>query len=72
MKKAEAIEIFGGVPVLTEAMGFKSRHSVYMWDEELPKAISDRVIGAAMRAGGEIEERAMAFLSLESEQREAA
>ncbi len=50
MNKSEAIEIFGSVSKLASALGV-TRHAIYMWPNELPKATQDRVIGGAVRAG---------------------
>lgn len=51
MKKARAIELLGGSPKkAAEAMGYRSRHAIYMWPEDLPQATADRVRGVLDRA----------------------
>lgn len=50
MKKTTAIELLGGTPLLaSRAMGYKSRHAVYMWPDELPRVTADRVAGVLAR-----------------------
>lgn len=50
MTKTDAIELFGGVPKLAEALGI-TRHAIYQWPEHLPRGYADRVVGAAVRLG---------------------
>jgi len=50
MTKNEAIKILGGSPVnAAKALGYKSVQAVYVWPDELPQAVADRVRGAAQR-----------------------
>jgi len=53
MTKTQAVEIFGSVPRLATAVGV-TRHAVYQWPEQLSQATTDRVVGAAIRAGIDI------------------
>lgn len=49
MKKSTAIALLGGtVPLAAEAVGI-SYQAVDKWPDELPKRISDRVLGAYAR-----------------------
>ena len=50
MTKQDAIVLFGGKNKLIDALGC-SRQMIFMWDDELTQAQTDRVIGAAMRHG---------------------
>jgi len=50
MIKARAIEMFGSVTNLANAVGI-SRAAVYQWPEELPRLQADRVIAACVRRG---------------------
>jgi len=50
MKKANAIELFGGSVALARALGV-SRQLIWAWPEDLDEHQTDRVIGAAIRLG---------------------
>ena len=57
MTKQEAIELFGGGHrALAEALGI-SRSAVSQWPQELDQEREDRVIGAAVRLGIELDAR---------------
>jgi|JI10StandDraft_1071094.scaffolds.fasta_scaffold253291_2 hypothetical protein len=50
MEKQKAIEMLGGTAIkASRAMGYKSRHAIYMWPEKLPQSVADRVNGALAR-----------------------
>lgn len=50
MDKQKAIEMLGGTAIkAAQAMGYKSRHAIYMWPEILPQSVTDRVNGALTR-----------------------
>lgn len=50
MDKQTAIELLGGSAIkVAQAMGYKSRHAVYMWPDKLPQSVTDRVNGAIAR-----------------------
>jgi len=66
MTKADAVKIFGDVALLATSLGL-GRHAIYMWPDDLPQASSDRVLGAAWKAGGDIAERARAFIQPEAQ-----
>lgn len=50
MTKKEALELFGGAKKTADALGITVQ-AVCAWPERLPRRISDRVLGAAYRAG---------------------
>lgn len=50
MKKNEAIELFGSVKSLAEALGI-TRQAIYKLPDDLPFAHADRINGAALRLG---------------------
>lgn len=50
MKKSEAIDIFGNVRSLADALGI-TQQAVYLWPETLRQDQVDRVIGAGLRLG---------------------
>lgn len=54
MKRETAIAAFGGVAKLAAALGI-TRQAIYQWPDDLPQDQSDRVYGAAMRIGIQIE-----------------
>lgn len=48
MEKQTAINLLGGTAKLAaEAMGYKSRHAIYMWPDILKKSVAERVLGIA-------------------------
>jgi hypothetical protein len=50
MKKQHAIDLLGGTAKLAyQAMGYTSIHAIYMWPDDLPMSISDRVNGCVAR-----------------------
>jgi hypothetical protein len=50
MEKQTAIDLLGGTAIkASQAMGYKSRHAIYMWPEVLPPSVTDRVNGALAR-----------------------
>lgn len=50
MEKQTAINLLGGTPgKAAEAMGYETVHAIYMWPNQLPQSIADRVNGAALR-----------------------
>lgn len=51
MTKTEALNAFGSVANLVEAIEDITPQAVRQWPEELPSRISDRVIAAAVRSG---------------------
>lgn len=53
MKKNEAVEIFGSVRALANALGI-TKQAIYQWHFDLPQDQADRVIGAAIRLGKEV------------------
>lgn len=48
MTKQQAIKRFGSVRELAEALDI-SVQAVYQWPDKLPRAVSDRINGAALR-----------------------
>lgn len=50
MKTSYAIELFGGVKALADALGI-TRQAIYQWPEDLPQEQADRINGAALRLG---------------------
>ena len=50
MTRKEAIELFGSVRKLAEALGV-SVQAIYAWPEELDQKRADWTIGAAVRLG---------------------
>ena len=48
--KAEAVRLFGSQAKLARAVGV-TRGAVWQWPEELPRRLSDQVLGAAVRHG---------------------
>ena len=50
MYKSTAIEIFGNLSALADALS-TTRQTIYNWPEELEQHQTDRVIGAAIRLG---------------------
>lgn len=63
MNKKAAIDLFGSVQGLADALGI-TRQAIYKWPDELPQRTADEVLGAAVRVGhlalvGEGEDRAM-------------
>ena len=50
MKKKQAIEIFGSVRKLADALGV-GVHAIYMWPDVLNQKTIDQVVGAAIRLG---------------------
>jgi hypothetical protein len=50
MTKTEAVNLFGSVGALADALGV-TRQAIYQWDEDLPDERRDRVVGAAVRLG---------------------
>jgi len=50
MKKNDVILIFGSVPNISRALHV-GYHAVYMWhpENDLPRVVADRVLGAAFR-----------------------
>ena len=36
LTRQQAIDLFGSVVILSEALGYKSRHAVYMWPKDRP------------------------------------
>lgn len=50
MTKNEAINMFGSVAQLAEALGI-TRQAIYQWPNQLPKDQADRINGAALRVG---------------------
>ena len=69
MDKREAVEIFGNQTRLGEAVGL-TRSAISQWPDVLPQRYADMVIGAALRLGGEMADRAMSIVERDS--REAA
>jgi hypothetical protein len=54
MKKTIAIELLGGTPKkAAQAMGYKSIQAVYVWPDDLPQSIADKVVGAISRIKNE-------------------
>ena len=50
MEKQTAINLLGGTAKkAAEAMGYKSRHAVYMWPDVLKKTVAERVLGIASK-----------------------
>jgi hypothetical protein len=50
MDKQIAINLLGGsAQKVAKALGYKSVQAVYLWPDQLPIAIADRVNGAALR-----------------------
>jgi hypothetical protein len=51
MKKTDAIKMLGETPAkAAKAMGYKTVQAVYMWPDDLPQSIADKVNGAVLRA----------------------
>ncbi len=50
MNKSHAIEIFGSVAALADALGIR-RQAIYQWPDVLNQRLSDEVTGAAVRLG---------------------
>lgn len=50
MTKTQASQLFNGIPRMAQVLGV-TRSAVYQWPEELPRAMEDRVVGAAVRIG---------------------
>lgn len=53
MTKNQAVQMFGGVPALADALGI-TRQAIYQWPEVLDIERADRLIGAAVRLGIEL------------------
>ena len=52
MDKKTAIQLLGGTPSkAAAAMGYKTRHAVYVWPDQLPQSLQDKVNGALLRLG---------------------
>lgn len=50
MDKQTAIKLLGGTPKLAaQAMGYKAVQAIYMWPDQLPQSVADRVNGAVQR-----------------------
>jgi hypothetical protein len=49
MKKQEAIDLLGGTPMRAAKNLGVTVQCIYKWPDELPEAISDRVVGAIVR-----------------------
>ena len=54
MHKTDAIKLLGGTPMkAAKALGYRAVQTIYMWPDELPNSISDRVVGAVARLKAE-------------------
>ncbi len=56
MNKSRAIYVFRGVTNLSKALGV-TRTTIYNWKEKLPQGTEDRINGAALRLGLDMEMR---------------
>lgn len=59
MTKSDAIELFGSVANLAEALDIK-RQAIYQWPEILRQRTADEIIGAAIRLGKEVPDKLVA------------
>ena len=50
MKKSEAINIFGSVRELANALGITPQ-AIYLWDEDLSERRENEIIGTAFKLG---------------------
>ena len=57
MNKKQAIDIFGSVGKMADALDI-TKQAIYQWSDDLPQFHQDRVNGAAMRLGLEINKKA--------------
>ncbi len=60
MQKQEAIDLFGGVKKMADALSL-TRQAVYLWDDDLTVSQQERVQGAYLRINAERQEAAKQY-----------